>query len=124
MFLAFFSWWYTSGWVGCFRRWLDRYKSLSEYFSISTLLSTLFNPFRQNTYMAANKSLDAKFHTMLENLFSRSIGFVVRVILIFTATIVLILTAPLMIAELIIWPFVPFMWLIIPMIAITFGGLQ
>lgn len=124
MFLAFFSWWYTSGWVGCFSRWQNRYKSLSEYFSISTLLTTLFNPFRQNTYVAANKSLDAKFHTLLENLFSRVMGFIVRTMIIITAIIVFILAAPFMILELIIWPFIPFMWLIIPLMVMTVGGIS
>ena len=92
MLLAFFSWWYTSGWVGCFNRWVERYKHLAEYFSIITLLTTLFKPFRQIAYEPANKSLDAKFHTALENAFSR------------------------------VWPLIPLMWLIIPLIAILLGG--
>jgi hypothetical protein len=122
MLLAFLSWWYTSGWVGCFNRWIERYRNLAEYFSVSTLLSTLFNPFRQISYRPANKSLDARFHTMLENLFSRVMGAIVRTMIIFTALLVYVLAFPLFIAELLLWPLIPMMWFIIPAIVILFGG--
>ena len=122
MLLAFLTWWYTSGWVGCFNRWVERYRNLAEYFSVSTLFATFFNPFRQISYRAANKSLDARFHTMLENLFSRLMGSIVRTMIIFAALIVYILALPLFIAEVLLWPLIPLMWLIIPAIVILFGG--
>ena len=122
MLLAFFSWWYTSGWVGCFNRWVERYKHLAEYFSIITLLTTLFKPFRQIAYEPANKSLDAKFHTAIENAFSRVMGFIVRSFIIIGAIVIFIALAPLFLLEIILWPLIPLMWLIIPLIAILPGG--
>lgn len=124
MLLAFFSWWYTSGWVGCFNRWVERYKSLAEYFSISTLLSTLFKPFRQIAYAPANKSLDAKMHTAMENAFSRVMGFIIRSFIIIGALLTFILISPLFLLEMILWPLIPLMWLIIPLIVILFGGIS
>jgi hypothetical protein len=47
----------------------------------------------------ANKSLDARFHTMLENLFSRFMGAIIRTMIILTAFIVYIVILPLFIVR-------------------------
>ena len=83
----------------------------------------MFKPFRQIAYVPANKSLDARMHTAFENLFSRIMGSIVRSMVILVALVSYVLITPLFIAELVIWPLIPFGWVIIPMLAIAGGGI-
>ena len=103
--LAFFSWWYGRGWrqvAGSFRR----LRAVSQLFSVGQLLRTLFAPWRRIiTYPGA--SLADKWRAWGDNLFSRMIGFVVRLIVLLAAAIALAIIMLLTALETILWPLLP-----------------
>jgi hypothetical protein len=103
---AFFSWWYGPGWAGVAGSFSKRLRSVAETFSVNQLMKTLFAPWRRIiTYPGA--SLGEKFRAWGDNLFSRIIGFVVRLLVLFAATVVAIVIALLTVVELAVWPLVP-----------------
>ena len=96
------SWWYTTGW-GVFTRKLGNlFASLADFFSISSLLRTLFQPYRQISAgeTSANASLDSKFHAFIDRLISRCVGFVSRLLIITVSGTIGIVT-------IVIWPLIP-----------------
>ena len=109
LLIDFLSWWYTGGWrlrfVSIFRNtedWLD-------YFSIGTLLKTLFSPWKQNvSYTRPDQSLDAKMNALTDNLVSRFVGFFVRIGVLIAAIVTVSILFALNIVFAIIWPLLPF----------------
>ena len=102
-------WWYTSGW-GVFIRKLGGFlSSVTDFFSMDSLVRTLFKPFRQISAEAASEhaSLDIRFHMFLDRLVSRIIGFFSRLILLITGTILIILGGVLSLILIILWPVLP-----------------
>lgn len=104
--LSFFSWWYGKGWREVAASFTGRLQGVASTFSVSQLLKTLFQPWRRIiTY--PGDSLAEKFHAWADNVFSRAVGFVVRVLVLIAAFIVAILTAAFSLVELVAWPLVP-----------------
>jgi hypothetical protein len=104
--LSFFSWWYGRGWREVAASFSSRLRGVANTFSVNQLFRTLFAPWRRIiTY--PGKSLAERFHAWGDNIFSRAMGFVVRVIVLFTALLVTIAVAVFTIIELIIWPLLP-----------------
>ena len=104
--VSFFSWWYGEGWAQVGASLRVRLSSVASAFSVNQLLSTLFAPWRRIiTYPGA--SLSEKFHAWSDNVFSRTIGFIIRLIVLLTALLVTILVALLTLIELALWPLLP-----------------
>lgn len=104
--LSFFSWWYGRGWREVAGSFMTRLRGIANTFSVSQLLRTLFAPWRRiMTYPGA--SLAEKFRAWGDNVFSRMVGFVVRLIVLFTALLLAIVVAVLSLVELILWPLLP-----------------
>ncbi|HXE10425.1 MAG TPA: hypothetical protein VN554_03305 [Verrucomicrobiae bacterium] len=104
--LSFLSWWYGPGWKQVFGSLGPRLKGVLTGFSVTQLLRTLAQPWRRIiTYPGA--SLDAKVKAWGDNMVSRAIGFTVRFFVLLAALLVLIATAVLTIAEVIVWPLLP-----------------
>lgn len=104
--LAFFSWWYGTGWKLVSKKTLNTQKSILQIFSVSLLLKTLFQPWRRIiTHPGASAS--DHFHAALDNLVSRFIGFLVRSFVIVGALISSGLMAIVGTLQLILWPLVP-----------------
>ena len=102
----FISWWYGAGWIGVFRATQKRLHGLSEMFSISILLRTLFSPWRRIiTYPGA--SLDTRMRALGDNLVSRCIGFTVRFFVLLTAGFGFVFLSIIGLLELLLWPFLP-----------------
>lgn len=104
--IELFRWWYSAGWQQLLRAISRQLTGLAEAFSVGTLLRTLFAPWRR-IISYAGAGLDAKFRAMLDNLISRAVGFVVRLLVLMTVAVLLILTVALGLAALVIWPLVP-----------------
>ena len=103
---SFLSWWYGPGWQRVARNFKPRLNQVINAFSARQLLLTLFAPWRRIiTYPGAN--LPDRSRALVDNLFSRMVGFVIRVFVLFTACITMLLVALLSIAEIIIWPLLP-----------------
>ncbi len=104
--LSFFSWWYGRGWREVANSFVSRLQGVASTFSVTQLLRTLFQPWRRIiTY--PGDSLADKFHAWADNVFSRAIGFVVRLIVLFAALVLTIVVATFSLVELIIWPVLP-----------------
>jgi hypothetical protein len=104
--LAFFSWWYGRGWRDVATNIGPRLSGVAASFSVTQLLRTLFAPWRRIiTYPGDN--LSTKLHALGDNIFSRAIGFVVRLLVLLAALIVIIVTLVFSVAELVVWPLLP-----------------
>jgi hypothetical protein len=106
MLLAFFSWWYGSGWKQVAGSLASRLQTVRESFSVKQLLQTLFEPWRR-IVTNPGKSLEEKWHAWLDNLVSRAIGFVVRIGVLIAAGFVILAIFGLTILEIVIWPLMP-----------------
>ena len=104
--LEILTWWYSQGWTQVAKNAEKRFTKVSHLFSVPILIRTLFAPWRRIiTYPGA--SIQAKFHAMGDNLVSRVVGFSVRSLVLFTAGIMLLLTAVVGLLQIIAWPLVP-----------------
>lgn len=101
-----FGWWYTDGYRDLVGRIRDRIIRAWHYFSVSLLLKTLFAPWKRIiTY--PGKSIQERLRSAIDNLVSRLVGFGVRVIVIFTAIIVVVITTLVGVVLLVGWPLAP-----------------
>ena len=104
--LEFFTWWYGRGWHQLARNMQRRISKTSGMFSVPILLRTLFAPWKRIiTYPGS--SLDAKIRAFGDNMVSRAVGFSVRLLVLFTAAIMLVLVSIVALIELIAWPILP-----------------
>lgn len=76
--MFYFAWWYFDEPLYLWRSIIIITKKIYFGFSIGTLVSTLFDPWKKDVVYAENVSLDVKFRLMLDNLVSRFIGFMMR----------------------------------------------
>lgn len=107
LLINFFQWWYTRGWFEFGKKLINRLSYLIQLFSIPMLLRTLFNPWKRITTIAG-KSVGEKARAALDNLISRLIGFLTRIIVIISGLIIMLLTGVVGFILFIIWPFIPF----------------
>lgn len=106
MALEFFTWWYGHGWALLARNMHRRMVRTSNVFSVPILIRTLFAPWRRiMTYPGAG--MGAHMRAATDNLVSRMVGFVVRLLVLLTAGISLALVLLLAVLELIAWPLLP-----------------
>jgi hypothetical protein len=105
--VSLFSWWYSAGWRQVLASFDKRLMAVASAFSVKQLLKTLFAPWRRIiTYPGA--SLAEKFHAWGDNVFSRTIGFFVRLIVLFAALLITFFVSLVTLLEVIIWPLLPF----------------
>ncbi len=108
LFADFLKWWYGAGWVLRFQMLSLHFVSVSEFFSIPTLLRTLFSPWRQNiTGTTADQGINQKFSALVDNLVSRLVGFWVRIFMLIAAVTALLVTFVLNWFYIRVWPLVP-----------------
>ncbi len=95
-------------------------KNWYEFFSLRILLKTLFHPWRQIVNRPVrDSSLKARFDSMVDNLVSRVVGFMVRIMTIIAGGIVIVLVVVASVFWFIMWPLLP----LAPAILVFIGGL-
>lgn len=108
LFFAWLSWWYTTGWLECMKRVEGAISGVLKSFSVTTLLRTLFAPWKQIVAMKdPNENIQMKIRGFFDTLVSRFVGFFIRTFTLLTAVL---LTLFLMIsggALLLMWPLLP-----------------
>lgn len=105
---AFVSWWYGQGWASFAKRALESVRNTIDFFSMDTLIKTLFDPYRQiSAGDSGAVSLDDKFHAFIDRLVSRVVGFITRLFLLLTGLIVVTFKTVFGLALLIVWPLLP-----------------
>lgn len=103
------SWWYLTGWNIFVRKLFTKLGDTADFFSIRSLLKTLFAPFRQiSAGTTASSALDARLRAWADRTFSRLIGAVVRLFLILLGGIILLLQLIFSLVAMILWPVLPF----------------
>ena len=107
--VSFLQWWYSRGWGIFLRGFCDKMRNLADFFSISLLLRTLFQPFRQISADETGETggLEGALVAVFDKLLSRLIGFIVRIGLIIFGIIAMTVQFVLGLALAIIWPVVP-----------------
>ena len=105
-----FLWWYSRGWSVFIHKLRSLFANITDFFSMDSLLRTLFQPFRQISASSAHadSSLDLKFHMFLDRLVSRFIGFSTRLILLIIGLFIIIVGSIVSLFLIIIWPLIPF----------------
>ena len=106
MVLEFFFWWYGPGWLDTIKRVWHRVVATTQIFSVPILLLTLFSPWKR-VVSESDGSLDMILRTAVDNLVSRAVGFVVRLVAIivsFGMTTVALVVGVLII---VLWPLLP-----------------
>lgn len=109
MVVAFFSWWYGSGWRQEATRIGQTIAKLADTFSIGLLLTSLFSPFRQISVGKVNGPLEVRIRAWLDKLISRCIGAMVRSTMIVTGIAAIGLTVLFGMLRLALWPLLPAM---------------
>jgi hypothetical protein len=100
------TWWYGQGWLTLLRNMQRRLLRTSQLFSLPSLLRTLFAPWRRiMTY--PGEGLEEHVRAATDNLVSRMVGFVVRIIVLITACIIMFVVMLVALIELIAWPLLP-----------------
>ena len=99
-------WWYGPGWLGAWKGSLTWVKNVQLAFSVDVLLKTLFSPWKRIISLPG-RSMDEKFRAMIDNLVSRVIGFMVRVIVLIAALVMILITAVAGVTLALLWPLVP-----------------
>jgi hypothetical protein len=108
LFMDFITWWYGRGWVLRFSSIGLQLSHWAEFFSLGTLLKSLFAPWRQIVVQKApDRSLNDIMRGWVDNAVSRLVGFWVRTTVFFTGLIVLALIAFLNLAYALAWPLIP-----------------
>lgn len=116
-----FIWWYSHGWLVFMRRLRSTLSSITDFFSMSSLIRTLFKPYRQISASTASSSasLDLRFHMFLDRLVSRVIGFISRLLLLIAGTIIIIIGGIFSLLLIILWPFIPLLPIVGIILTIT-----
>ena len=119
IFTEVISWWYAQGWKIFIEKVRNSFSSITDFFSMNSLIRTLFKPFRQISAETANEnaSLDLKFQMFIDRLISRIVGFTSRLILLVVGLIIIIIGGILSILLIILWPAIPFF----PILGIILG---
>ena len=107
MFLvAFVQWWYGPGWRDAASRLSMRIHETYLTFSVPILLQTMFAPWRRIiTYPGA--SMGDRMRAVVDNLISRMIGFIVRLMALTTAAVLITIYVVFGAVLLVIWPIMP-----------------
>ncbi|MCC7289288.1 hypothetical protein IT414_02790 [bacterium] len=105
---SFFTWWYGSGWAQVPREIRRRVNFILQFFSLKIILRTLFAPWKRDIAYARSTALEDRFQALIGNLVSRFIGFIIRVIFMFTAVLAIIFTVVFGVLLMIVWPALPF----------------
>lgn len=103
----FFEWWFIDAPRAIWRGTVVMLEKVLAFFSIETLISTLFLPWKRDAQPTENLSLDAAFRALIGNLISRGIGFLVRIFTIVAGVAVLaavFLIGGLFLLAFMIWP--------------------
>lgn len=116
----FLTWWYGPGWILRFSELLSYLSQWSAFFSLGTLLKTLFKPWKQIvTTPDPHSGLSARKNAFIDNLVSRFVGFFVRISVLIFALIILLFIGIIGVLYAAVWPLLP----VVPMLILYVGVL-
>jgi hypothetical protein len=107
LFMSLIQWWYGDGWRLQARKMSDRFASMTDFFSITLLLKTLFQPYRQISAGKVDGSLDERLRAFGDKLISRVIGAGIRLFILAFGVAAITLQGLIGIVLLVAWAVVP-----------------
>lgn len=102
-------WWYGDGWRLRAKLVANRLDGTIDYFSVDLLIKTLFAPYRQISAGRVDGPLGVQFRVMVDKLFSRVIGAIIRLIILLIGAIAIGLQALFGMIVLAAWGVLPFL---------------
>ncbi len=117
MVYGFFVWWYGAGFYQSWQVALYWLSCVEGFFSIQTLLTTWFLPWKNDVLVARNLSIGDQVNLWMQNLVSRLVGAVVRSVFITVGLSSLAVVALLLATGLIIWLLTPLLIFGLPILA-------
>ena len=115
--VALLRWWYSAGWVGQLSNSLLKLRQVSDTFSVSLLVRTLFQPFKQLDTGSVGGSLDMQLRAWADRLLSRLIGAMVRSVMIILGCLWWLVWVLVGLLRLGIWPILP----LLPVVGVVIG---
>ena len=111
--MEFLVWHYTKGIDFYINRWIFYTQWVNHYFSLSTLITTLFAPWKRLVEEDKSPGFNIQkfFETLMFNIISRGIGAVVRFVLFWVGVIILLLTYFGGAFGILVWILIPFVGL-------------
>ena len=106
LLLAYFHWWYGPGWRDAAGRVQAYLRHTYLEFSVPILLRTLVSPWRR-IITPGGGAIGQRFRAAIDNLFSRAIGLVVRVLALMAALLIMFLTLVVGGGLVLFWPILP-----------------
>ena len=113
------SWWYLDGYKLFASKLWTKLGDTIDLFSISSLLKTLFAPYRQISANASGESIDAKILAFVDRLVSRMVGGVARLGIILAGIVVILIQFIGSLLSLIVWPLLPLLPLVFIVLCVT-----
>jgi hypothetical protein len=102
-----FSWWYSDGYKLFAGKLWTKLGDTIDLFSISSLIKTLFAPYRQIAANETGKSFDDKMLAFIDRFVSRLVGSVARIGIVLVGVVVILIQAIGSLLSLIVWPVLP-----------------
>lgn len=101
-------WWYSDGlrWIWS-RAVADRLKAWAAYFSVASLVKTIFAPYKQTFAGGSSGSIGVKFRAWVDRTVSRFVGLLIRSLLILAWSICSLATLATGAVAVIVWPLLP-----------------
>ncbi len=110
------GWWYSRGWFWILDVTRQRLQTIGRIFAVTVLLRTWFSPWKQIYRQATFRNF---LSIAVDNAVSRSIGAVVRGTILLWALLLSIGVVILGVGSFILWPFLPFLTIILPILTIS-----
>lgn len=104
--LEFFRWWYGQGWAMALGDAKRRVSRLSQNFSVTILLRTLFAPWKR-IISNPGVGIDGHLRAAADNAISRLVGFFVRLSVLIWVGLLFAFFLVLGFVQLILWPLLP-----------------
>lgn len=106
--MGLITWWYGAGWKRVGQILIEKLVVSEDFFSIDMLLGSLFAPFKQiSASSGSGGTLQMKLQAWFDKQFSRIIGAIIRIILIFIGTGWLIIQMAIYLVIFLAWPLLP-----------------
>lgn len=114
------GWWYSRGWSWILQRTAERLQTIGRIFAVKVLIQTLFSPWKQIHTEATFRNF---LRIALDNAISRIVGSVVRGAILFWSLILATGVIVFGIISFIVWPFLPLLIIILPILTISGAGI-
>lgn len=107
LFISLIQWWYGDGWKRRIHLIGSHLEGTIDFFSVTLLLKTLFQPFRQISAGRVEGTLDDRLRAVADKLISRVIGAGIRLVIIAVGLLSITVHALFGLVVLISWAIVP-----------------